>query len=75
MTTKKEPPKPQMLRCFTRHGLRAHYSRADSWSLGLGETLCGKDAVTLLSRSRFFRRRLAQASYCYVCETLEEKAK
>lgn len=61
-----------MIRCFTKHGMRAHYSDARSWEEGHGVTLCGKDAVSLLSRSRFFRRRLAQASYCYVCERLEE---
>ncbi len=61
-----------MIRTFTRHGLRAHYSNPALWEDGVGVTLCGKEAVTLLSRSRFFRRRLSQASYCYVCEKLEE---
>ena len=62
-----------MIRTFTRHGLRAHYSNPALWEDGVGVTLCGKEAVALASRSRFFRRRLAQASMCARCERIEEE--
>ena len=61
------------VRVYTKHGLRAHYmvSKFDGGP-GLGATLCEKVAYPLESRSRFFRRRLAQASVCGRCEKAEE---
>ena len=61
------------IRVYTRHGLRAHYLEPAGWTvITLVRTYCGKPAVVLSQRSRFFRRRLAQASVCSVCEKAEE---
>ena len=67
------------IRVYTKHGLRAHYlnpeqSAAPAAWLGRwrDQTFCGHAGYALSERSRFFRRRLAQASVCAVCEAGEE---
>ena len=62
----------QATRVYTKHGIRAHYQVPMAAFTGHPFTYCGKRAVTLESRSRFFRRRLAQASVCGRCEKAEE---
>lgn len=53
---------------YTKHGLRRHYSlpRAPL-------TLCWRPVVPLETRSRLFRHRLVQASFCGRCEQAEEQ--
>lgn len=64
---------------YTKHGLRRHYGMAATGT-GLmveggvpGLTLCWRPVVPLASRSRLFRRRLVQASFCGRCEEAEEE--
>jgi hypothetical protein len=57
---------------FTKHGLRRHYENPAMGDSNYPMTLCWRPSVPLASRSRFFRRRLAQASFCGRCEQAEE---
>ncbi len=69
----------QAVRVYTKHGIRAHYARGNQPIAVLPDgtktrplTYCDRDAYDISERSRFFRRRLAQASVCGRCEKDEE---
>jgi len=62
--------------CVTKHGLRQHYYDPDPIPAEFGVrrlTLCGAPAYAHSDRSRLWRRRLAQASICRICEQEEEQ--
>lgn len=54
-------------RCYTRHGIRAHYAIRYPNELNIW-TLCEKESITLRQRSPLFRNRLAHASVCSRCD-------
>lgn len=61
-----------MIRCFTKHGNRAHYTDGETYGENRAFTLCWRPAFELKERSLFWRRRLAQAPMCARCEANEE---
>lgn len=57
---------------YTKHGLRRHYA-VMTGPLVSSFTLCWRPVVALESRSRLFRHRLVQASFCGRCEQAESE--